>query len=110
MNIAFTLDYIGTADADDILAARRLVDIENTRRAALVPPGTPLSTLPVNLKASALTVFSATITAAWLSYIDQAKQDTTRFTPAQITQIIANLNARLNAGEAASSIVIDTAS
>lgn len=111
MNIVFAVDYTGTADSDDVLCVTRIVRLENERRAALTPPGTPLATNnAANLKASGITVLNALLTSTWLSFIDQARGETVRFTSAQVDQIKANLNARLNAGEAAATIVSDTAS
>lgn len=111
MNIVLSTTFSGTPDADDILAAQRLVRKENERRAALIPPGTPLDTSSAaNLKASALVVLSALQNTSWQSYVEQARNEIERFTQAQLDQIKANLNSRLNAGESAASIVTDTAS
>lgn len=108
-----TLNYTGSADADDILAARREVNAENQRRLATSPPGTPLpfATGP-ELKSSYLTLRLAGVTAAHLAAVDAAKapaalQDL--FTTAQLQQITANIMARANAGESAAAIVADTA-
>lgn len=112
--ITFTaLNFTGSADADDILAARREINAENQRRAVQDPPGTPLpfATGP-ELKASYLTLRLLGVTAAHLAAIDAAKtpaalQDL--FTTAQLQQITANIMARANAGESADAIVADTA-
>lgn len=113
MNITFTTGFTGTPDADDILAARHIIFLENQRRAALTPPGTPLPTAnAVNVRDSYLAVLLATLTSAHLSYIQQAKSASgadVRFTPAALEVIRANLTARLNAGESEESIVTDTA-
>lgn len=114
MNITFTaLNYTGTPDADDILAARREVDAENKRRAAQSPPGTPLPfATGADLKASYLTLRLASVTAAHLAAIDAAKQPAALsdlFSNAQLQQITANIMARANAGESAAAIVADTA-
>lgn len=113
MAVIFSIDYTGTVDPDDLLAARHIIFLENQRRAALTPPGTPLlfSTGP-QIKASYLATLLATVTSAHLSYVQQAKsaQGTAlRFTPSEIETIHANLVARLNAGESAASLVTDTA-
>lgn len=113
MAVTFTIDYSGTVDPDDLLAARHIIFLENQRRAALTPPGTPLlfSTGP-QIKASYLATLLATVTSAHLSYVQQAKsaQGTAlRFTPAEMEAMYANLVARLNAGESAASLVTDTA-
>jgi hypothetical protein len=114
MNVVFTIDYTGVADADDVLAARQIVFLENQRLAALTPPGTPLPTAPpASLKASYLSVLLTIVTNAHLSYIAQTKSDVgyvARFTLAERTQIAANLVTRLNNGESSASIVTDTVS
>lgn len=113
MNVVYSIDFTGTPDADDVLAARHIIFLENQRRAALTPPGTPLATAtPANVKASYLTILLATITSAHLSYIQQSKSASgmdLRFTPAQLETMRGNLVARLNSGEAAATIVTDTA-
>lgn len=110
MTITFTVDFSGAPDADDMLAAKRLVRLENDRRAALVPPGTPLPTgSAAQLKASALTVVLTNLTAWWVSYIAQGRGEV-RFTDSELDQIKTNLNIRLNAGESSASIVADTVS
>lgn len=113
MAVVFTIDYTGTPDSDDVLAARHIIHLENARRAALTPPGTPLTFANnAQLKASYLSTLLATVTSAHLSYIQQAKsvQGTAlRFTPAELVAIHANLVTRLNAGESAASLVTDTA-
>jgi hypothetical protein len=114
MNVVFTINFTGTPDADDQLAARQQVELENQRRAALTPPGTPLDvSTGAAVKASYLTVLTAVLTAAHTSYIALAK-DTAglqqRFTSSEIQTIQTNLITRLNAGEAKSQIIADTAS
>lgn len=124
MNITFTpLDFTGTPDADDKLAANHIVFLENqritaenARRAELNPPESPLPLLAtspaVALKASYLGLLRSVIVSAHLSYIAQAKSaDGTalRFTDEEQKQIRTNLIARLNAGESPSSIIADTA-
>ena len=113
MNVAFTIDFVNSPDPDDVLAARHIIHLENLRRAALTPPGTPLTFANnAQLKASYLGVLVATVTSAHLSYIQQAKSAQgaeARFTPSELETIRANLVARLNAGEAAATIVTDTA-
>lgn len=114
MNITFSIDFSGSPDSDDVLAGRHVIFLENQRRAALEPPGTPLPTATgANLRDSYLTVLLATITSAHLSYIQQAKSASgadVRFTPEGLEEIRANLMARLNAGETEESIISDTAS
>lgn len=113
MNVIFSTDFTGPPDADDQLAAKYIVALENKRRAALDPPGTPL---PANtgaaLKASYLLLLVEIETRAHQSYIDQAKAISALqadFTPAQVQTIVANLTERLRNGESAASIVSDTA-
>lgn len=113
MNVAFTIDFTGAPDAEDALGARHIIFLENQRRAALTPPGTPLPfATPAQVKSSYLSVLLATVASAHSSYIQQAKsaQGTAlRFTPAQLDTIRGNLVTRLNAGESAASLVTDTA-
>lgn len=113
MNITLSVDFVGTPDADDILAARHVIFLENQRRAALTVPGTPLPTAnAANVRASYLTVLQATVTSAHLSYIQQAKSASgadVRFTAAGLESIRANLVARLNAGESEAALIADTA-
>lgn len=113
MNVVLDVTFTGSPDADDQLAARHIVFLENQRRAALSPPGTQLLfSTPAQLKASYLAVLVTTITSAHVSYIQQAKSAQgaeARFTPAQLEAIRANLVARLNAGESAASLVTDSA-
>lgn len=113
--ITFTaLNYTGTPSNDDVMAARYIVGLENKRRAALVPPGTPLLVdTAANLKASYLSMLLEIVTNAHGSYIEQAKGPAGAqlgFTDAQIEQIRVNLITRLNNGESAASLVTDTAS
>lgn len=112
MNVVFSLNFSGAPDNDDILAARHIIFLENQRRAALTPPGTPLSTADAaSIKASYLTILLATVTAAHTSYIAQAKLTlNSRFTDAEIQQITQNLVTRLNNGESSASIITDTIS
>lgn len=124
MNITFTnIDFTGTPDSDDRLAANHIVFLENkrittenARRAALSPPEPPLPLLPTSpalaLKSSYLGLLKSMLVAAHLSYIAQAKSaDGTalRFTEEEQKQIRSNLIARLNAGESPASIIADTA-
>lgn len=113
MNVVILVTYTGTADSDDALAARHAVFIENRTRAAATPPGTPLPfSTPAELKASYLIVLGQAVTKFHLESTVAAKSEagiSQRFTLAQVAQINANLVARLNAGEAAATIVTDTA-
>lgn len=113
MAVIFSIDYTGTVDPDDLLAARHIIFLENQRRAALTPPGTPLlfSTGP-QIKASYLATLLATVTSAHLSYVQQARSASgmdVRFTPAGLETIRANLVARLNAGETEAQLITDSA-
>jgi len=114
MNVVFTLDYSGSPDPDDVLAARQIIFLENQRRAALTPPGTPLSTAnAASIKASYLSILLATVTNAHLNYISQSKSNAgiqVRFTDAELQQINSNLITRLNNGESSASIIADTVS
>lgn len=99
--ITFTsLTYTGTPNADDVLAAQKLVREENVRRAALDPPGTPLSNVGAALKASVLVILTQNLSNWWDSYAQQARQDRSRF----------SLNTRLDNGESKSQILTDIAS
>lgn len=113
MNVVISVTYTGTADADDALAARHAVFLENRTRSEQTPPGTPLTySTPAELKASYLIVLAAKVTAMHLDTITAAKSEagiTQRFTLVQVAQIHANLVARLNAGELAANLVADTA-
>lgn len=114
MNVSFTIDYTGVPDADDVLAAKHIIFIENRRRAALTPePGTPLLIgNAAQIKASYLSLLLGLLTAQHLANTEEAKSIiglATRFTQAERNQIFSNITARLNAGEAAAAIVADTA-
>jgi len=102
--------FSGTPDDDDLRAARYLVRIENAKRAAAEPPGTPLATSPApQLKASVITILSATVDSAWDSYIEQAARDEDGITADDKRAILANIRKRLDAGEDISAIISDTA-
>lgn len=111
--IVFTLDYTGTVEADDILAARHIIFLENQRRSRLSPPGAPLPFAnAAQIKASYLGLLLAQITAQHLSNANLAKSITglaSRFTDAERQTIFANITARLNAGETVAAIITDTA-
>lgn len=114
MTVTFTVSFVNSPDADDQLAARHAVFLENRRRSELVPPGTPLTfSTPAELKASYLTILAGTVTQFHLDTTAAAKSEagvSQRFTLAQIAQMNANLVARLNTGsETSAQIVTDTA-
>lgn len=113
MNITLTVDFTGTPDQEDILAARHIVFSENQRRAALVPPLTALPTTPAAaLRTSYLTVLTGIVQQQHADFIAHAKSQSgfgSRFSEAQLEQIRVNLTTRLNNGEAAAAIVTDTA-
>lgn len=117
--ITFSLQLQNAFDAEDKLAARKLIRAKNKEitaanllLAAQVPPGTPLPLLPLGtnaeLKASTESLLVPLVTGWWASYIQQAKDDRSRFTEAEWTQIKTNLNARLDAGETPAGITTDT--
>ena len=69
----FTVNITNTNAGIDGQAARYIVALENERRAALDPPGTPLPLTPAgDLVTSYETVLAATVAAAHASYIIQA--------------------------------------
>jgi len=113
--ITFTsLTFTGTPNADDSLSARYVVDREKKGLTAFLPPGTSLPTdTGANLKASYITVLLAIVTSFHSDSIAGSKTSTGLqvggFTQTQLDQISANLLSRLNAGEAATSIIADTA-
>lgn len=111
--ITFTLDYSGTPVADDVLAARHTIHLENQRLSRLTPPGTALPFAnAAQIKASYLGLLLAQITAQHLSNANLAKGITglaARFTDAERQAIFANITARLNAGETVAAIIADTA-
>lgn len=112
--VAFTVDYSGTVTADDQIAARHAIFLENRRRSLLTPPVTPLLfSTPAELKASYLSILTSRVTARHLTNVSDAKSEvgiSQRFTLAQVETIHGNLVARLNAGsETAAQIVSDTA-
>lgn len=112
--ITFTLDYSGSPDASDILAARHIIFLENQRRSRLTPPGAPLPFAnAAQIKASYLGLLLDQITAQHLSNANLAKGITglaVRLTQAERDQLFANVTARLNAGETVAAIIADTAS
>lgn len=73
--LTFTVDWTGTPDAKDILAASLIVAAENQRRAALTPP---LSPLPFGTNqeksASYKTALAVIVAAAHASYIQQGTE------------------------------------
>jgi len=113
MNVIFSIDFAGTPDSDDVLAARHAIFLENKTRSERTPPGTPLPfSTPAQVKSSYLTILAAITTKFHQEAAAYAKTGpgvNQRFTLTQVAQINANLVARLNAGEAAAAIVIDTA-
>lgn len=113
MTVVFSIDFTGSPDADDLLAARHAIFLENRRRSQLVPPGTPLAfATPAQVKTSYLSILTTGLNARHLDYADAAKNESgvaQRFTLAQVQQMHANLVTRLNAGATAQSIVDDTA-
>lgn len=114
MNIAISVNFTGTPDAEDQRAARHIIALENARRAALTPPGTPLPTATgADVKASYLAILTGILTSAHTSYIAQSvSRDgvAERFTADELDQIRKNLVDRLNAGESKAAIIADTAS
>lgn len=114
MNIVFSVTFVGSPDADDLLAARHAIFLRNRDLAAQTPPGTPLLfSTPAEVKASYLGLLGVIVTARHTEYTEYAKSEagvSQRFTLAQVAQMNANLVARLNAGaETAVQIVNDTA-
>lgn len=77
--LTFTVDWTGTPDAADLAAAKRIVANENSRRAALEPPGTPLAFEGANnatKAASYKTALAYIVSQAHASYIQQANETT----------------------------------
>lgn len=112
--ITFTsLNFTGTPNSDDNLAARYAITVENMARSSTVPPGTPLPfDTPGNVKASYLTILINAVTGLHNSNIVLSKGPSGAqavLTDAQIEQIRVNLITRLNNGESAASIIADTA-
>lgn len=130
--ITFTVDFTGTPDADDILAARHIVRLENERRTALntattaenarraaqTPPLEPLPLLPIlptatgaQLKASYLGILSSrNLTDAHLDYIRQAKSAAAveaQLTDADKQALYGAIQTRLNAGTPLATILAD---
>lgn len=107
------LTYSGVPSSDDVLAAKYIVGLENKKRAAQIPPGTPLPVdTNANLKASYLSILIAIVTSSHASYISQARGAPgaeLAFTDADRETIRVNLLTRLNNGESSASIIADTA-
>jgi hypothetical protein len=60
-------------DAEDTRAMKYMIGLENTRRASLTPPGTPLpSSTGPERRTSYEIILAATMTSAHLSYVTQA--------------------------------------
>jgi hypothetical protein len=112
MNIAITVNFTGTPDAEDILAANQIVFSENKDRAALNPPGTPLPlSTAAELKASYISLLQAEIIRRHVTNILNAKSNDAvaqHFTPAQVEQIRINLITQLNAGASVASVIAKT--
>lgn len=70
---------MSTADAADRRAFRMVVDQENARRAALIPPETPLpNATNAEYKSSAEIVYAMRMNDAHRDYIRQADETTKR--------------------------------
>lgn len=114
MNITFSVGFTGTPDAEDQRAARHAIFTENTRRAALTPPGTPLpNSTAAEVRASYLSILTSQIAnqhSTNITYAASRDGVAERFTTDELDQIRRNLVDRLNAGESKASIVADTAS
>lgn len=77
MPITISVSISGSADEADKRAALLLVEAENTRRAAMDPPDTPLGTTPLaTLATSYETVLQQMLDAAHLSYVQQSHDRT----------------------------------
>jgi len=123
MVVFSALTYTGVADQLEILAAdfaitaaNTLITAENARRAALVPPGTPLALWPnstnAEKKASYLGILLQGVTNTHASYVQQAsspQEFENWFTQPERQQIRANFITRRKAGETGASLVTDSA-
>lgn len=70
---------VSNPDAEDRDAMNDQIDLENARRAALIPPGTPLpKDTAANRKASYETILSALDMSAHQSYIRDNTENTMR--------------------------------
>ncbi len=104
-------NFSGAPDDEDRRAAHFLIRVENARRAALDPPGTPLpSSTGAELKASTLTVMDQILTNAWTSYVQQAAGDKTGANEDDWKAIKAAIRSRLDNGEAIANIITDVTS
>jgi len=111
MNVTLSVTYTGSPDTDDVRAAYQAVYIENQRRAAAIPPGTPLLTdTNANLKASYLTLLTAEAAASHVQRILLAKTQAiaTRFTDAELKTIFGNLIDQLNGGATVAAVIAKT--
>jgi len=71
--LTFTVDYTGTPNEVDFNTALFLIDTENTRRAGLEVPGTPLlKSNSAEVKASAKEILGVFIQNAWERYLARA--------------------------------------
>jgi len=71
--VVITSNVTGIADEQDRRAMNLLIDQENARRAALVPPGTPLpKSTGAERKASYELLLNERLAAMHASYIEQA--------------------------------------
>lgn len=74
MAIVFTVDYTGTPDENDRLAAKHIIEQENARLASLEPPQPPLPyATDAELKSSYLGYWDTKTTNAHADYARQAK-------------------------------------
>jgi hypothetical protein len=111
MNVVFTVTFSGTPDADDARSASQIVFIENQKREATSPPGTPLAVdTGANLKASYLSLLTAQVTAIHAQNILISKTQAigSRFTGAKLQQIFGNLIDQLNAGTSVAAVIAKT--
>lgn len=117
MNIVLSVTFTGTPDAEDVLAARHAIFLENKLRVqrSAMPGATPETPLPTSsaaeIKAGYLAILTEKAIGRHKSNILEAQSEPAakeRFTPLELKQILANLVTRLNNGETAASIITDT--
>jgi hypothetical protein len=107
--VTMTVAITGSANPNDIRAFRHKVNLENERRAALTPPGTPLPVSPAAvLRTSYATLLSADIQSGHSVVIDQANRAIEQeLTQQELGQVRAAIRDRLLAGESKASIISD---
>jgi len=108
--ITFTnLNFTGSPDGNDTRAAKYIIKVENDRRAALDPPGTPLpDATGAEVKSSYLTILIDIISNAHTDYIRQAKEVVnSQLTTQEKQDLFGAVKDRLDSGTSVADLITD---